>query len=150
MTNCQNENCCMCPNFVSTTAITQVGNALVLAIPSSTQLTNNKKLCIAFAQNVPNLTGIPYVAVEVNGTRYPVIQTQSCPAHLLYSDQLKQCNCGIANRQLLSVKYSADLGMFNYAGCRRLPKTNAIVETGNSLAVLGSNAFESKPKTKPE
>lgn len=129
MSNCTNTNCCICPNFISTTAITQTGNVLILTLPTTTQLTNNKKFCIAFAQNVPNLTGIPYVAIDVAGTQYPVIEKQTRAVHLLYADQLKQCNGGVANRQILSLEYSADLGMFTFVGCRRLCRTNAIVES---------------------
>lgn len=126
--NCQNQ-CCECPSFVSTTKILQVGTQLELVLNGTTNLFNNEKLCVAFAQNVPNLTGIPSVAIVIGATTYPIIETQTCGAHLLYADQLKQCNGGVANRQMLSLKYSADLGMFVFCGNRRLCKTNAVVES---------------------
>ncbi len=148
MINCQSQNCCVCPNFVSTTAIAQVGTSLVLTLPATTNLFNNEKFCVAFAQNVPNLTGIPNVVIQVAGINYPVIETQHCNAHLLYADQLKQCNCGIANRQILSVQFSADLAMFTYVGCRRLCKTNAIQEV--APAVFAVADVTSKTKSKAE
>lgn len=146
MINCQNSNCCVCPNFISTTAIAQVGTSLVLTLPTTVNLFNNEKLCVAFAQNVPNLTGIPNIVIQIAGINYPVIETQTCGAHLLYADQLKQCNGGIANRQILSVKYSADLLMFTYVGCRRLCKTNATVETTPAISstTIGVEPAKSK------
>lgn len=150
MINCQNKNCCACPNFVSTTAITQVGNTLILSIPPTVNITNNEKLCIAFAQNVPNIIGIPNIAIYNGVTVFPVLEQQTKGVHLMYADQLKQCNCGIANRQILSVIYSADLGMFTYAGCRRLPKTNAIAEINCLSAITSLSAKDENPVEKGE
>lgn len=132
MKSCQNTNCCLCQNFVSTLSITQVGTFLVLELPATTNLTNNEHLCVAFAQNVPDLIGIPAILISVGGVLHSVIETCHNAPHFMYADQLKQCCNGVANRQILSVIYGGDTGLFKYDGCRRLCKTNAVAENGSS------------------
>lgn len=146
MINCQNSKCCLCPNFISSTEINQNGTILNITIPSTTQIYDGIQLCIALAQNIPNLTGVPSISIKIGGTSYPVIETQCKSVHNMYSDQLKQCPCGgIANRQMLSVKYSFDLKMFVYDGNRRLPKTHS-----NSVAQASSFSVPMSLETETE
>lgn len=137
---CINSGCCVCPSFISTTAIAQIGTFLVLSLPPL-NLTNNKQLCINIAQQIPTLLGIPSILLSINGLFYPVIETQAdCAPHLLYADQLKKgCNGVICSRQTISVKFAADSALFNYNGCRRLSKTNGVATNcGNSLFAIAS------------
>lgn len=89
-------NTCCCTT-VRTTNVQLDGTTLVLTIPNET-LFNGMTRTICIVDNIPDYTGVPNVAIKINGTTYTSLATNvinHCGKHIhtpnnLYVDQLRQ------------------------------------------------------------
>lgn len=113
-----NKGCNGCRSFVVTTAVATNGTDLVLQIPENNYI-NNTEVCIAIGQNIPSLSGILPVKVQIgaDATLYDVV-TRS--GHYVYSDQVKK-------RNIYCTSVATDTLSFVYNGRCGLPCTSVIM-----------------------
>ena len=102
-----NNGCVNCRSFVTTTAVATNGTDLVLQIPSQNYI-NNTEVCIAIAQNIPTLTGVLPVKIQIgaDATLYDLVTRNG---HNIYSDQ-------VAKRRIYCTRVATDTLSFVYNG----------------------------------
>lgn len=113
-----NSGCNRCRSFVATIAVVTDGSNLVLQIPSNNYI-NNTEVCIAIAQNIPALTGILPVKVQI-GTDTTLYDMITRNGHNVYSDQVRK-------RNIYCTSVATDTLSFVYNGRCGLPCTDFIM-----------------------
>lgn len=122
MTNCRCNNRVITPTSYTVGATFNINTSFTDA-----DLENGKKYILVLNQNLPAMTTIVPVYLQVNGTYYPM---QDILGNSLMSDQLRffprqTNNCGCRGAGIARIIFGSNVGHFKVLVC--LPTSSAVI-----------------------
>lgn len=120
-------NNCRCNRIITPTSYTVGATFNINTSFTDSDLENGKRYILVLNQNLPAMTTIVPVYLQVNGTYYPM---QDLLGNSLMSDQLRffprsASNCGCGSSGVARIIFGSNVGHFKVLVC--LPTSSAVI-----------------------